>query len=253
MTKLTYHFSRYTAVVIVILTFYVSTNSVISQIYNIRDHWYLGPQFGIVSFFGDLSVNDFNPVRKLSEESDFGVGLQIGKSVSNLVDLRITYIYGNMEGANPGIDMYFSNNFNEISFDLAFSLSRLIWPASSSRLNFMLNAGLGIIQYRSIKYKLSDNTYLTSEGYNLLKEPEGAACLAMVFPIGAGINYTINPSWVLTSTFAFRLHNKDLLDSQIGNTEIDDRYSIASFGIIYVLNPEKIRPRQSMECSDNFR
>jgi len=256
MTNLTNHFSRHIAVVIVILTFYVSTNTAVSQVYNIRDHWYLGPQFSIVSFFGDLSVHDFDPVRKLSEESDFGVGLQIGKSLSKLLDLRISYVYGNMEGANPGMDMYFSNNFNEMSFDLTLSLSRIIWPGTASRFNFTLNAGLGLIQYRSIKYKLSDNTYLSSEGYNSLKEPEGKASLAMVFPVGAGLNYTINSNWILTSNFAFRLHNKDLLDSQIGATEIDDRYSIASFGILYVFNPARIvniRYRRSMDCSEDFR
>lgn len=252
MTNLTHHFSRHAAVVMVILTFYAGINTALSQSYKIREQWYLGPQLSVVSFFGDLSVHDFNPVRKLTEESDFGVGMQIGKSLNKQLDLRITYNFGNMKGSNPEMDMYFSNKFNEISFDLAFSLSRLIWPGTTSRFNFTLTAGLGLIQYRAIKYKLSDNTYLSSEGYNSLKEPEGEASLAMVFPVGAGLNYTINSNWILTSNFAFRLHNKDLLDSQIGNTEIDDRYSITSFGIIYVFNPVKLRPWYSIECPTDF-
>jgi len=256
MTNLTHHFSKHAAVVIVILTFYAGINTALSQSYNIREQWYLGPQLSVVSFFGDLSVHDFNPARKLSEESDIGVGLQIGKSLSKLLDLRFTYNYGNMKGSNPEMDMYFSNKFNEISFDLTFSLSRIIWPVAASGFNFTLNAGLGLIQYRSIKYKLSDDTYLSSEGYNSLKEPEGDASLNMVFPVGAGLSYTINSHWSLTSNFAFRLHNKDLLDSQVGATEIDDRYSIASFGFIYVFNPARtvnLRYRGSMDCSEDFR
>ncbi|NTW25439.1 MAG: hypothetical protein HGA37_12135 [Lentimicrobium sp.] len=236
----------------ILLVLFTITKPVYSQVYDIKDSWNFGLKIGLASFFGDLSVHDFNPVRKLTDESDFSIGFQIGKSLSSLVDLRITYHLGNMKGANPEMDMYFSNKFNEISVESAVSLSRILWPESVSGFNLTLNAGLGLIQYRSIKYRLSDNSYLSSEGYNPQEEPEGEASLSMVFPVGAGLNYTINPQWIITSDFAFRLHNKDLLDSQIGETDIDDRYSIASIGIIYVVNPVKIRSRRSMKCPDDF-
>lgn len=235
-----------------LLVLFVTTQPVYSQVYGIRDSWNYGLKIGLASFFGDLSVHDFNPIRKITDESDFTIGFQIGKSLNASIDLKITYQHGNMKGSNPEMDMYFTNKFNEIALESAVSLSRIVWPETRSRFNLTLNAGLGLIQYRSIKYKLSDNSYLSSEGYNPQKEPEGDASLAMVFPVGAGLNYTINSHWIISGDFAFRLHNKDLLDSQIGETDIDDRYSIISIGIIYVVNPVKIRLRRSMNCPDDF-
>ncbi|NTW25437.1 MAG: hypothetical protein HGA37_12125 [Lentimicrobium sp.] len=253
MTYLTNKFSRHAAVVVVIVAFYTCTNTVAGQIYDIRDQWYLGPQFGLVSFFGDLSVHDFDPVRKLTNESDFGLGLMAGKSINRLMDARINYIHGRMKGSNPELDMNFKSNFDEISFGLTISLSRLFQPFKISKLNLIASAGVGLINYRSIKYKLSTGTYLSSEGYTQEKQPVGKASSSLTIPIGFELNYRINRNWIASGGVTFRLYNQDLLDSQIGSTGINDRYTVASIGLAHIFNSIKKKAyRNSYECQTGF-
>ena len=128
MTNLTKQISRHTAVILVLFTFFAYADKVAGQIYGVRDHWYIGPQIGLVSFFGDLSVHDFDPARKISDESDLGLGFIVGKSVNRLMDVRVNYLHGKMKGSNPGVDMYFKSNFDELGLGLTISLSRLILP-----------------------------------------------------------------------------------------------------------------------------
>lgn len=253
MTNLTNHFFKHAAVVLVLLTFFVSANKVAGQIYDIRDHWYLGPQIGLVSFFGDLSVHDFDPVRKLTEESDFGFGFMSGKSINRLMDARINYIHGNMKGSNPGLDMNFKSNFDEISFGLTISMRRLFQPFKISKLDLVATAGIGYINYRSIKYRLSDGTYLSSEGYTKEKQPVGKASSSLTIPIGFELNYRLSQNWLASGGFSFRLYNQDLLDSQVGSTGINDRYSVASFGLSYIIKPlKKMAYRNSYRCENSF-
>ncbi len=253
MTNLTHQFSRHATVFVVILTFYVCTNTVAGQIYDIRDHWYLGPQIGLVSFFGDLSVHDFDPVRKLTEESDLGLGLLAGKSINRLMDVRINYIHGNMKGSNPDLDMNFKSNFNEISVGLTLSLSRLLQPYKNSKIDLIASAGVGYINYRSIKYRFSNGTYLSSEGYSREKQPVGKASSSLTIPIGFELSYRISRDWVASGGFSFRLYNQDLLDSQVGSTGINDRYSVASIGLSRIFNPIKKKAyRNSYGCLNRF-
>lgn len=245
--------SRHPAVVVIILMFYVCTISAKGQTYDIRDNWYLGPQVGLVSFFGDLSVHDFDPLRKLTDESDFGLGFMAGKSINRLMDARINYIYGNMKGSNPGLDMNFKSKFNEVSFGLTISLSRLILPFRISKIDLIAIAGIGYINYRSIKYKLSNGTYLSSEGYTEEKKPIGRASSSLTIPVGVELSYRINRNWVASGGFSFRLYYQDLLDSQIGSTGINDRYSVASVGLSHIFNPIKKKAyRNSYGCLNSF-
>ncbi|MBK6962710.1 MAG: hypothetical protein IPH20_01950 [Bacteroidales bacterium] len=253
MTNLTNLFSRLTAVVAIILTLYLCTNTVKGQTYDIRDNWYMGPQICLVSFFGDLSVHDFDPVRKLTDESDFGLGLMAGKSINRLMDARINYIHGKMKGSNPGLDMNFKSNFDEISLGLTISLSRLILPFRISKIDLIAMAGIGYINYRSIKYSLSNGTYLSSEGYTKEKQAIGKASSSLTIPVGFELSYRISQNWIASGGFSFRLYYQDLLDSQIGSTGINDRYSVASIGLSHIFNPIKKKAyRNSFGCLDSF-
>ncbi len=253
MTDLTNKFSRRIALIMVILSFYFGSNNAISQVYNIRDHWYLGPQISVVSFFGDLSVHDFDPVRKFTDESDFGLGIMMGKSITRLIDMRVNYCRGKMRGSNPGLDMYFKNHFNEINLEAVINLSNLLWPYNKSRFKVTANTGIGYVNYRSIKYSISTGTYLSSEGYSQEMKPLGKAGSSLSIPVGFELDYYLGRNWMISGGFSFRLRNEDLLDSQTGSTGISDRYSLTSAGFSYIINPIKDKTRiNPARCPDDF-
>jgi len=219
-----------------------------AQTYRIRDQWYVGAKLGMVSFFGDLSVHDFNPVSKFTAESDMAWGIIAGKSLNRILDLKINLISGGMKGSNPAMDMYFSNSFSEISTGTAIDITRLIWPETNSRFHITAELAFGGIRYRSIKYRQSDDSYLSSVGYTASREISGSAKSAVVFPLGIGAGYMISNRWVISAELLYRLHNTDLLDSQIGSTGISDRYSFTSIGLVYILFPVKQTHDKAEEC-----
>lgn len=216
----------------------ISGQSLSAQNYKPGDHWYFGPQTGMASFFGDLSVHDLNLSRKISDESGFTWGLLAGKALNPKIDLRLNYINGKLKGANPAIDMYFENNFSELNLGTSVSISQLIWPGNTARFSLSANIAVGLFHFRAIKYKLSDNSYLSSIGFNLLKEKDGTSESSLVLPIGMELGFRLSNKWFLSGNISYRLNNSDQLDSQIGNTGINDRYSVASVGCYYIVAPK---------------
>ncbi|PKO97805.1 MAG: hypothetical protein CVU14_09395 [Bacteroidetes bacterium HGW-Bacteroidetes-9] len=216
----------------------ISGQSPSAQTYKPGDHWYFGPQIGMASFFGDLSVHDFNLSRKISDESGFAWGLLAGKALNPKIDLRLNYLNGRLKGANPGIDMYFENNFSELNLGASVSISQLIWPGNTARFSLSANVAAGFIHFRAIKYKLSDNSYLSSEGFDPLKKKDGISESSLLLPIGLGLGFRLTNRLTLSGDFSYRLNNSDKIDSQIGNTGISDRYSVASVGCYYIIAPK---------------
>lgn len=233
--------SKFTSAIVVL--FCLSLVQLQAQTYRMRENWYFGTQANVVSFWGDLSVHDFDPGRKLTEESDFAWGILTGKSINRIIDVLFNYTYGHMRGSNPDLDMYFSNNFNEFNIGTTINLSRLIKPAGISKLTIAASAGLGLNIYRSIKYQISDGSYLSSVGFTPEKKPSGKASSALVIPLGIESHYQLGKKWMLILGFSFRLYNQDLLDSHIGSTGISDRYSDISIGCAYILNPRNKKPK----------
>lgn len=245
-----YHLRSVLVILILIVSCGISGSA---QEYSSRKHWYAGPHIGVISFFGDLSVYDLNPGRKLTDESKPAWGILAGKGLNHFLDIQLSWTKGNMKGSNQGLDMNFTNSFYEIYIGPEIILSRLIWPGHRSRLELNMKSAIGFIQYRSIKYKLSDGTYLSSEGFTPERKNSGSAKTSLVIPAGIGLSYRVNHNFVLRSDFSFRLHNKDLLDSQEGSTGVSDRYSYASFGIVYVFSPADKTGMSAMECPGEFR
>jgi len=246
---------NHTHIYILLLTLFMLvdfSSEVKAQIYNPGKHWYVGPHLGLVSFFGDLSIHDFNPVRKITDESKFGWGFLVGKGINPFLDAQFSFTKGGMKGSNPDADMKFNNSFTEMTLGPEINISQIIWPNRISRFNLTAKAAVGMIQYRSIKNRLSDGAYLSSVGLTPDRENTGTAGSSLIFPVGFGLNYRLNFHWTMTSNFALRLHNKDMLDVQVGSTGISDRYSYGSLGIVYVFAPADKPGIKAMECPGDY-
>lgn len=239
--------------ILIVLMIGTSAGKVFAQNYRFNENWFLGPQVNVVSFFGDLSVHDFNPTRKLNAESDFAWGVLAGKSVNKYLDIRIAANQGHMRGSNPDINMYFDNTFIESNLELAVSITRLIKPKKKPEFEVKVITGIGFISYRSIKYNLTDNSFISAVGYTSQKEPSGKRGYGFSVPAGLELDYYAGLNWALRTSFAFRLHNYDQLDAHIGSTGISDRYTVFSLGIVRIFNPAKTKKRDKISgAPDSF-
>jgi len=222
-----------------------------AQTIPMANQWTIGLNAGFVSFFGDLSIHDFNPERKLTRESDFGYGITIEKGINRTLSLYLSGISGKMRGSNPGQDMKFNNRFSEFGMGSQISVSQLFWPGTPSRFNFLITTGLGIIANRTVVYRISNGEFVLAVGYTSEQEKSGKANNAVVFPIGMALNMSITRQITARVETALRLISNDLLDAQIGSTGINDRYSYAAISLLYTIKPAKSSDSGVYGCPAN--
>lgn len=213
-------------------------------------YWQFGAGATMQSFFGDLSVHDFDPVNKIKEESAPGFYLQATRHFSPLLSTKLQFIHGKMRGSNPESESRFENRFNELTLLPRLNLSHLISPQSAPRINVYLAAGVGVISFRAKKYNIGDGTLEEAVGYDEQGNKSGSAQISLVFPVGFEVTYAINNVWGLEAGYGMRLHNTDNIDAHAGSTSINDRYSVLHFGITYAINKSQKNGIRQLDCPE---
>ncbi len=221
-----------------------------AQLYDLYSGWYLGANSGIVSYFGDLSVYDLNPANKIRYESRFVAGLTAGKSLNQWIDLEMNFDFGGLKGSNKSNDLLFTGSFTELTINGHINLSRIIFQQKYQRFQFYLSGGAGTIFFRSSKSRISDKAYVSSIGKNSSGDKEGSPGIAAVFPAGILLSFDLGKSLVLTSRFAFRMPDNDLLDAHAGSTGINDRYSFTTIGFLYRFPPVRTDKSGPLPCPE---
>ena len=98
----------------------------------IRYGWSVNFNIGVTSFFGDLSVFDFDFVKKLSEESGLGVGIIFAKEISPVISFNTQLLYGRLKGTKESSNCYFRGSIIEGSFNGQINISQIIFPGKNT-------------------------------------------------------------------------------------------------------------------------
>lgn len=212
-------------------------------------YWQTGAGITLQSFFGDLSVHDFNPLKKISNESDLGFYVQFTGNFTPLLSTKAQFIHGKMRGSNPESGYYFNAGFNELTIIPRLNINSLFLHQQSSRFQAFIVGGVGLINFRSTKYNIADGSLESSVGYNEKGKKQHNPVYSFVFPLGIEATYAINARWGIEAGYTMRLHNTDNIDAHIGSTNINDRYSVTHLGIIYTLNGSPGRNIEALDCS----
>ncbi|MDY0343287.1 MAG: hypothetical protein RBR28_06920 [Lentimicrobium sp.] len=213
-------------------------------------YWQFGGGVTVQSFFGDLSVHDFDPAKKIKEESAPGFYLQLTRHFSPLFSAKMQFIHGRMKGSNPESGFRFETKFNELALIPRINLSHLISQGSSPRINAYVVAGVGIISFRARKFNMENGTLEASVGYGEQGEKSGNAQNSFVFPVGFEVTYDINNNWGLEAGYSMRLHNTDNIDAHTGSTNINDRYSVLHLGVTYAINKSQKNGIRQLDCPE---
>lgn len=194
--------------------------------YGFRDGWSVNFNIGVTSFFGDLSVFDFDIVKKLSEESNFGGGIIFAKEISPVISFNTQFLYGGLKGTKESSNIYFKANIIEGSLNVQINIIQIILPRNKDRkINVFGNFGIGLVSIKSKLFDLKTDSLIHSFGF-------GRKTIESILPFGFKINYRINELFDLDFNFSNRRVDTDKLDSQPGNNN-KDFYSYMSIGITY--------------------
>jgi hypothetical protein len=205
---------------------------------------------GVSSFYGDLSVYDRQPLKKLAHESDAVVGISIGRQLSSVLSINASYIDGRLRGKNEEWKYYFGSDFNEFTIGSHIYISQLLFPYKSSRMKVYTTTGIGLLKFNSIERHIIESNSSHEQENNIDNEVNSST---PVLKLGLGCNYELSTNFDLSTEIAFRVTGNDMIDAHIGSTGINDYYSIFSVGIIYVFNRSRDYSGYSMPCGASLK
>jgi len=194
--------------------------------------WLVNLNIGLTSFFGDLSVYDYDIIKKFSDESKIGGGIILSKKISNTFTMSGQILYGGLKGTKESSNIYFIGSVLESSFIGFVNLTQIISPNNPNRkLNVYGTLGIGLVMLKSKLYDLKTDSLIKEFGY-------GTNTIETLIPLGARLSYSLNTSFDFTFDISIRRVDTDKLDAQLGNNN-RDYYSYISFGISYNLFSSK--------------
>jgi len=196
------------------------------------DGWSVNFNMGLTSFFGDLSVYDYDIIKKFSDESKIGTGIILSKKISNTFTMSGQILYGGLKGTKESSNIYFIGNVLEGSFVGLVNLSQIISPKNPHRkFNVYGTLGIGLVMIKSKLYDLKTDTLIKEFGYE-------TNTIETLIPLGGRVSYSLNTFFDFTFDISIRRVDTDKLYTQIGNNN-KDYYSYFSFGITYNLFSSK--------------
>ncbi|MBE0662148.1 MAG: hypothetical protein IH597_06745 [Bacteroidales bacterium] len=212
-----------------------------------KPQWSAGIHSGLLVFYGDIKTNEFAPAIKGFNELRAGFGLQTTYSLNPMLSIRGSLTNGKLAGAKPSTDEYFIANILDYSVQALINLNGLFfYDYDYTPLDVYAIIGYGFVDFRTIKRKLSDDSFVRAFGYN----PDGSKSTVitreMSIPVGvivhSNLEQILNSNNYFLSqtdiTLEFVLHNVNTnkLDADLTLREVRDKYSYFAFGLIYYLN-----------------
>jgi len=233
---------RFATVFLLVVMF---QNGIHAQLFNPR--FSAGVHSGMLVFYGDIKTKEFAPSLSGFNELRFGSGLQATYDLNPILSLRGAFIAGKLAGAKPSADEYFEANILDYTLQLMVNLNSLIfYDYNITPLDVYAIIGYGMVEFRTIKRKLSDNSFVKAFGYNADGSKSDRKTREMVIPVGimlqSNIENLLNVNNYFLSktdlTLEFVLHNANTnkLDADLTVREVRDKYSYLAIGLVYYLN-----------------
>ncbi len=197
----------------------------------INNNWTIGLQAGFMSYFGDLSLYDKVPVKKIRFESDFAGGMIITKNLGRAFGVSGQLHYGHFHSDKYN-NSYFTTEIIEYSLTAKFDLLKMIYRKHTPRTGVYGFAGIGQFTFKTKSYEQTEG------GSKITVHNTGVP--EFVWLSGGGIDYRVTQSMRLMAELSVRQAQNDKLDNVIKNNN-PDYYSLFSIGISWnftdILNP----------------
>ncbi len=220
----------------------------------LTDNMSITPSLGLLHFYGDIRQYDFYPVSNYNNETKFGLGLAINKTLSPIFGIQAELLYGSLSGTRRGIQAdhgdypngkTFSTNILEANISALINLNSLLIPktAGSSKWVTFVKIGHGLVKFDSDLTGLVDGELQKTSG----KTTEA------VMPIGLICNYQLKNNLDLGINMTFRNVNTDKLDAWEVDGSSKDMYSYMGVSLTYHLGlDEEEEPLNRQNPFDNL-
>ncbi|RLD54115.1 MAG: hypothetical protein DRJ05_15280 [Bacteroidetes bacterium] len=184
--------------------------------------WSLNANFGITSYFGDLSIYDHNISKKNSRESGNSFGITLTKHFNKVIGLSGQTLYGHIQAYHNKYD--FKTELFEYNIHARLDLTNLFLANEINQVGVVGYAGIGHLLFKTLKN--IEIGLQTLEIVNKSNVPE------FICFFGGSVYYNLSNKLGVTADLAIRQFQNDRLDDFIQGDNYD-YYSYLSVGISY--------------------
>lgn len=199
--------------------------------------YYFNVNGGMSQLFGDIQDED-NHFTKLQNESDIGFGARMGYYASPVFGIHVQFLKAGFKGTKTKSDLLFESDLMEYQLGTTVNLSNLFFGKEKDRFaSIYATTGIGMIFFRSQLTRQSTGNLIEYFGYD---ENGGKTSResAIVFPVGAGIDFKLANNWYVNLESVLRLSNTDKLDAHESGPK-KDAYFYTSLGVSYNFGKKK--------------
>lgn len=224
----------YSSFVFVVLTLLISIGHSQSSL---NYQWYLNANGGISQMYGDVQ-NENNPISKLSDETDYGFGLRLGKYIGPYFTGHLQFLKANLKGAKDKNDLVFNSDLMEVQLGTSINLLNLIFGKKERTFNVYATTGIGAAFFRS-EVRRSNGNLVNDYGYTTNgSREESTRETALVWPVGAGLDIKLAKKWYVNLESVLRFTNSDKLDAVVSGSK-KDAYYYTSLGLSFNFGSKK--------------
>ncbi len=181
----------------------------------------------MVSYFGDISIYDTEPLQKLDRESAGGCGLILTRYFKSGFAVSGQFLAANMKASMDSIS--FRTHIYEYNLHCRLNLLKILHANCADKFGWEIYAGVG-----QFFFSTTNNNDLALINDNSTYQPDKPE---FVYFFGSGISYRMTEVISLTADLALRQCQTDRLENIVKNHDYD-YYSYLNAGIS--INVDKI-------------
>lgn len=244
--KIFFRYNKHLAVnVFLAILLILKTTNISAQVFTPK--WSTGIHSGMLIFYGDIKTREFLPSVSGFNELRFGVGIHANYHFNPMFAMRGSVIAGKLAGAKPEADEYFEANILDYTLQAMINMNGIFfYDYDVTPFDVYAIVGYGMVDFRTIKRKLSDDSFVRAFGYNADGSKSDRKTREMVIPVGIMLQSNVDNllnlnNYILSNidlTLEFVLHNANTnkLDADLTVREVRDKYSYLALGLVYYLN-----------------
>lgn len=207
-----------------------------------------GLHSGVVLLWGDGSDKFSNPLAKYLDSYERGYFYSLSAAYRHRHCLASEFKigFGNSQGirtfhgVNTSPHLRFENNFFDIELVGVFYPLQLILGENFRFADPYVFAGIGLSSYRSVQYKLLENTVSQFYGYQSAGLEKSSPEVVFSLPYGLGVDLRFIKNLSFNFNYTYVYLTSDTFDAFAGNKgKVKDIYSLTTIGIKYHINPMK--------------
>lgn len=187
-------------------------------------NWSINANFGRTSFYGDVSLYDYEFTEKIRKEGSWAWGVGISREFLNVFSLHGQFVKGELAGTNSR--SHFSSYISEFSANASINLLNLLIPDNQARFSPYVKVGMGQFSFQT---KLAYNDPDKADVRTKSQSPE------FILLYGGGACFVLSKVFDMNIEYMSRRMENDRIDG-ISNNNDYEYFSYLSLGLSYRIN-----------------